>query len=119
MTDGELAVIGLGSAGSMALWQAAKLSGGVVGFEARTPGHGRSAVGGDSRLFRMTFREQHDLAPLLESSLRLWRELESDSGWEILTQSGGLSIGDRRGGYVDAILRNVRETGAPHAVLDA
>ncbi len=27
MTDGELAVIGLGSAGSMALWQAAKLSG--------------------------------------------------------------------------------------------
>ena len=27
-TDGELAVIGLGTAGSMALWQAAKLSGG-------------------------------------------------------------------------------------------
>ncbi len=38
MTDGELAVIGLGSAGSMALWQAAKPSAGVVGFEARTPG---------------------------------------------------------------------------------
>ena len=121
MTDGELAVIGLGSAGSMALWQAAKLSGGggVVGFEARTPAHGRSAVGGDSRLFRMTFREQHDLAPLLASSLGLWRELESDSGQEILTQCGGLSIGDRRGGYVEAILRNVRETGAPHTVLDA
>ena len=121
MTDGELAVIGLGSAGSMALWQAAKLSGGggVVGFEARTPAHGRSAVGGDSRLFRMTFREQHNLAPLLESSLRLWRELESDSGQEILTQCGGLSIGDRRGGYVEAILRNVRETGAPHTVLNA
>jgi sarcosine oxidase len=119
VTDGELAVIGLGSAGSMALWQAAKLSGGVVGFEARTPGHGRSAVGGDSRLFRMTFREQHDLSPLLESSLDLWRELESDSGQEILTQCGGLSIGDRRGGYVDTILRNARETGAPHAVLDA
>jgi sarcosine oxidase len=119
MTDGELAVIGLGSAGSMTLWQAATLSAGVVGFEARTPGHGRSAVGGDSRLFRMTFREQHDLSPLLESSLRLWRELESGSGQEILTQCGGLSIGDRRGGYIDAILRNVRDTGAPHTVLDA
>ena len=120
MTDGELAVIGLGSAGSMALWQAAKLSGGggVVGFEAWTPAHGRSAVGGDSRLFRMTFREQHDLSPLLASSLGLWRELESDSGQEILTRCGGLSIGDRRG-YVEAILRNVRETGAPHTVLDA
>jgi sarcosine oxidase len=121
VTDGELAIIGLGSAGSMALWQAARLSGGsgVVGFEARTPAHGRSAVGGDSRLFRTTFREQHDLTPLLESSLHLWRELESESGQEVLTQCGGLSIGDRRGGYVEAILRNVRETGAPHTVLDA
>ena len=121
MTDGELAVIGLGSAGSMALWQAAKLSGGghAVGFEARTPAHGRSAVGGDSRLFRMTFREQHDLSPLLESSLRRWRELESDSGQEILTQCGGLAIGDRNGDYLPAILRNVRKTGAPHTVLDA
>jgi sarcosine oxidase len=119
VTDGELAVIGLGSAGSMALWQAAKLSGGIVGFEARTPGHGRSAVGGDSRLFRTTFREQHDLTPLLQSSLHLWRELESESGQAILTQCGGLSIGDRRGGYLEAILRNVRETGAPHTVLDA
>jgi sarcosine oxidase len=119
MTDGELAVIGLGSAGSMALWQAAGLSREVVGFEARSPGHGRSAVGGDSRLFRMTFREQHDLSPVLESSLNRWRELEAESGQEILTQCGGLSIGDRRGGYVDAILRNVQETGAPHTVLDA
>jgi hypothetical protein len=37
VTDGELAVIGLVSAGSMALWQAAKLTFGVLGFEARTP----------------------------------------------------------------------------------
>jgi sarcosine oxidase len=121
MTDGELAVIGLGSAGSMALKlsgkPSGKPSGGVVGFEARTPAHGRSAVGGDTRLFRMTFREQHDLTPLLESSLGLWRELESDAGQEILTQCGGLSIG--HGAYVDAILRNVQETGAPHTLLDA
>jgi sarcosine oxidase len=119
MTDGELAVIGLGSVGSMALWQAAGLSREVVGFEARSPGHGRSAVGGDSRLFRMTFREQHDLTPVLESSLRRWRELEAESGQEILTQCGGLSIGDRHGGYVDAVLRNVKNTGAPHTLLDA
>jgi sarcosine oxidase len=119
MTDGELAIVGLGSAGSMALWQAARLSGGVVGFEARTPAHGRSAVGGDSRLFRMWFKEQHDLSPLLESSLHWWRELEAESGQEILTQCGGLAIGDRNGDYLPVILRNVRKSGAPHTVLDA
>jgi sarcosine oxidase len=67
----------------------------------------------------MTFKEQHDLSPLLESSLRRWRELEAESGQEILTQCGGLAIGDRNGDYLPVILRNVRETGAPHTVLDA
>ena len=43
--DGKLAVIGLGSIGSMALWQASRLSDSVVGFEAQSPAHARSAVG--------------------------------------------------------------------------
>ena len=37
MTDGELAVIDLGSAGSMALWKAAKLTAGVPGGSSREP----------------------------------------------------------------------------------
>jgi glycine/D-amino acid oxidase-like deaminating enzyme len=49
MADGKLAVIGLGSIGSMALWQASRLSDSVTGFEAASPAHGRSAVGGDTR----------------------------------------------------------------------
>ena len=44
--DGKLAVIGLGSIGSMALWQASRLTDSVTGFEAQAPAHGRSAVGG-------------------------------------------------------------------------
>jgi sarcosine oxidase len=100
VTDGELAVIGLGSAGSMALWKAAKLSAGVPGGSSREP-----------RARSQCRRRRLPAVPYL------WRELESGSGQEILTQCGGLSIGDRRGGYIDAILRNVRETGAPHTVL--
>ena len=46
MTDCKLAVVGLGSIGSMALWQASHLSDSVTGFEAASPAHGRSAVGG-------------------------------------------------------------------------
>jgi sarcosine oxidase len=53
MVDGKLAVIGLGSIGSMALWQASRSCNSVVGFEAQSPGHARSAVGGDTRLIRM------------------------------------------------------------------
>lgn len=117
MSDGQLAIIGVGSVGSMALWQASKLGIAPVGFEAVTPAHPRSAVGGDTRLFRMTYRGDHNLYPVLQLAERLWRQLEQESGQEILTQCGGLSIGETDGSYIPALLDSIRRTGAPHEVL--
>jgi sarcosine oxidase len=118
MSDGQLAVIGLGSVGSMALWQASQRSQGVVGFEAASPAHPRSAVGGDSRLFRMTYRGESNYYPILQAAQRLWRELEQESGRDILTQCGGLSIGEVDGEYLPALMDSIKRTGAPHEILD-
>jgi sarcosine oxidase len=118
MSDGPLAVIGVGSVGSMALWQASKLGVPAVGFEAVSPAHPRSAVGGDTRLFRTTFRGEHNLYPVLQLAERLWHELEEESGQEILTQCGGLSIGEIDGDYIPALLDSIKRTGAAHEILD-
>jgi sarcosine oxidase len=59
------AVIGLGSIGSMALWQASRLSDSVTGFEAASPAHGRSTVGGDTRVLRMLYRGNPDYYPTI------------------------------------------------------
>jgi sarcosine oxidase len=115
--DGKLAVIGLGSIGSMALWQASRLSEDVVGFEAQSPGHARSAAGGDTRLFRMLYRGIPDYYPILERSHSLWAELEAESGQDILTRCGGLSIGTVNGPYIPLLLETIRLTGAAHEVL--
>ena len=115
--DGELAVIGLGSIGSMALWQASRLTDSVTGFEAATPAHGRSAVGGDTRLFRMLYRGSPDYYPILERSRALWAELEAETGQNILTRCGGLSIGTNNGPYLSALLDTTRATGAEHQIL--
>jgi sarcosine oxidase len=115
--DGRLAVIGVGSIGSMALWQASRLSDSVVGFEAQSPGHGRSALGGDTRLFRMLYRGTPSYYPILERSRRLWAELEADSGQHILTRCGGLSIGTVDGPYLPHLLETTRLTGAAHELL--
>ena len=115
--DGELAVIGLGSIGSMALWQASRLTDSVTGFEAATPAHGRSAVGGDTRLFRMLYRGNPDYYPILERSRALWAELEAETGQNILTRCGGLSIGTNNGPYLSALLDTTRATGAEHHIL--
>jgi sarcosine oxidase len=118
VTDGQLAVIGVGSIGSMALWQASQLSRSVVGFEAESPGHSRSAVGGDTRLFRMTYRGEKNYYPILQRSRDLWRELEAESSQSILTQCGGLSIGSPDESYVPQLLESIQRTGAPHEILD-
>ncbi|MFI2563491.1 N-methyl-L-tryptophan oxidase [Paenarthrobacter sp. NPDC018779] len=115
--DGKLAVIGLGSIGSMALWQASRLTDSVVGFEAHTPAHGRSAVGGDTRLFRMIYRGNPDYYPILQRSRDLWAELEAETGQEILTRCGGLSIGTTNGPYLGAVLETTKATGAEHEIL--
>ncbi|MBT2522154.1 FAD-dependent oxidoreductase, partial [Arthrobacter sp. ISL-28] len=115
--DGKLAVIGLGSIGSMALWQASRLSDSVVGFEAQAPAHARSAVGGDTRLFRMIYRGAPDLYPILERSRDLWAELEAETGQNILIRCGGLSIGTKDGPYLSALLETTRTNGAEHEIL--
>ena len=115
--DGKLAVIGLGSIGSMALWQASRLTGSVTGFEAHAPAHARSAVGGDTRLFRMLYRGVPDFYPILERSRDLWAELEAETGQSILTRTGGLSIGTKGGPYLTALLETTRINGADHEIL--
>ncbi|MBT2596976.1 N-methyl-L-tryptophan oxidase [Arthrobacter sp. ISL-72] len=115
--DGKLAVIGLGSIGSMALWQASRLSDSVTGFEAASPAHGRSAVGGDTRLFRMLYRGNPDYYPILERSRSLWAELEAETGQNILTRCGGLSIGTANGPYIPHLLETTRTNGAEHEIL--
>ena len=114
--DGKLAVIGLGSIGSMALWQASRLSDSVAGFEAAVPAHGRSAVGGDTRLFSMLHLNPA-LHPLLQHSQRLWAELEAETGQSILTRCGGLSIGTKDGAYISGLLETTRINGTEHQIL--
>jgi sarcosine oxidase len=101
----------------MALWQASRLSGSVMGFEAATPAHGRSAVGGDTRLFRMVYFGRPDYYPIMERSRSLWAELEAETGQEILIPTGGLSIGTANGSFINNLLETARITGAEHRVL--
>jgi sarcosine oxidase len=116
MTDGKLAVIGLGTIGSMALWQASRLTDSVVGFEAQLPAHGRSAVGGDTRLFRM-LNLNPGFHSIVQRSQRLWAELEEETGQDILLRCGGIYIGTEDGTYIPQLLESARVTGAAHEIL--
>lgn len=88
----RVAVVGVGSIGSMVLWRLAARGVPAVGFEQFSPGHDRSAAGGESRIFRSVNGDPAHV-PLLAHARRLWQELEADSGYPLLALHGALAIG--------------------------
>lgn len=94
-TAPRVAVIGVGSVGSMAMWRLAARGAEVVGFEQFALGHDRGAHGGESRAFRTAYFEDPAYVPMIRRAHLLWRELEqSAEGMSLLTLSGLLMLGD-------------------------
>lgn len=90
----RVAIIGLGTAGSMAAWRLASRGAEVVGYEQFGTGHDRSAHGGESRIFRTAYFEDPDYVPLLRTAKALWRQLEDETGADLLKLAGNLMLGD-------------------------
>lgn len=116
--DAQVAVIGTGSIGSMALWQLARAGVSAIGFEQFGIAHDRAAAGGESRIFRTAYLEGPEYVPLLRRAHELWRELEAESGRDLLTLNGGLMIGDRESEAMRNVQSSIDEFGLRHEVLD-
>lgn len=117
--DAEVAIIGGGTMGTMALWRLAARGVPAICFEQFSPGHDRGAAGGETRIFRTAYLEDPQYVPLLQEAQRLWRQLESDSGHRLLTLNGALMVGDVESGRMQNVLRSIEEYGLRHERLSA
>jgi sarcosine oxidase len=91
--DAKVGVVGLGAAGSAALWRLAARGADVLGFEQYGPGHDRGSSHGYSRVFKEITPQGPQESALSQRATGLWRELEGESGESVLRMTGGLSIG--------------------------
>lgn len=87
-------VVGGGVMGSAAAWQLARRGRDVLLLERFEPGHVHGASHGASRIYRTTYAEPEYL-DLAQEALGLWRELEAESGLDLLAVTGGVSHGRR------------------------
>lgn len=115
--DADVAIIGIGTMGSMAAWQLSKSGYSVIGFEQFGIGNDRTAAGGESRLFRTAYMEGKEYVPLLLESKKLWRELESETGRSLLTLNGGLTIGDPNTDVMKSLLKSIDDFDLKHEIL--
>lgn len=112
MNSFDVIVIGVGGWGSAALWHLARRGRKVCGIEQFQIGHDRGSSHGESRIIRMAYFAHPDYVPLLGRAYALWREVEGESGSELMTLTGLLCIGEPDG----ALIRGLEECYAAHQI---
>jgi sarcosine oxidase len=98
----DVAVIGTGVAGSAAARALAKMGRDVVVFEQFELGHARGSSHGTSRIFRFSYDDPVFVRMAMES-LTLWRELEEETGEDLIIQLGGIDCGKDVASHVQAL----------------
>jgi sarcosine oxidase len=88
----ETIVIGLGAVGSATVCQLARKGNAVLGIDQFAPPHGRGSSHGDTRITRLAIGEGEQYTPLAQRSHQLWRQLEEETGSQLLTSNGCLII---------------------------
>jgi len=89
----DVVVVGLGGFGSAALWRLALRGVDVAGVERHGIGHHLGSSHGATRLFRIACQEHPGLAAVALKSLELWNELGDQTGEQLVSQTGCLSVG--------------------------
>src|SRR5688572_9107524 len=114
MTDVDVVVVGAGIMGSAAAQALARQGRQVVVLERFQVGHTHGSSHGRARVFRFSYDDQRYVR-MAQESLPLWRELETETGEEILRTTGGLDVGKGLEERVSAL----EACGADFEILDA
>jgi sarcosine oxidase len=113
--DFDVAVIGLGSVGSMAMWQLCTTTDlKVVGLEQWGVGHAYGSYAGESRVFRAAYHEGWRYVPLLLRSRELWLDLEKTTGRQIFLDGGMLAVDTPGHAPYETTLESIRRYDLPH-----
>jgi len=94
----DVIVVGLGAAGAATLFQLARRGVHAMGIDSYSPPHVLGSTHGDTRITREAIGEGAYYTPLVRRSHVIWRELEAETGADLLTQCGGLVIEAAGGG---------------------
>ncbi len=123
----DVIVVGLGAVGAATAYQLAKRGAVVLGIDKFSPPHTYGSTHGDTRITRQAIGEGGAYVPMALRAHDLWREIETASGQELLTVTGGLILGKRgvsgsthgKGDFVQRTIAAAAEFHIDHDVLTA
>lgn len=120
-------VLGLGAMGAAATYQLARRGAKVLGIDQYAPPHEFGSTHGDTRITRIACGEGPEYSVFAARSHEIWRELEAETGMELLTQNGFLAIsgGGQRSAnhgvakFLDATVAAAKAAAVKYRILDA
>ena len=77
-------VLGLGAMGAAATYQLAKRGARVLGIDQYSPPHELGSTHGETRITRIACGEGPEYTAFARRSHEIWRELEAETGLELL-----------------------------------
>jgi sarcosine oxidase len=111
-------IIGAGAVGSSTAFALAKRGQKVLLLEQFTTPHERGSHHGHSRIFRFAY-DDPDYARLAMRALPAWRELEQETGQNVLHLFGGLDIGQEGNPSLENTAQTLSDIGASVERLSA
>lgn len=123
----DVVVVGLGGVGSAALYQLAKNGAKAVGIDKFSPPHNLGSSHGDTRIIRQAIGEGNFYMPLVRRSYEIWRDLENQTGLDLLTTCGGIimvspadkSVIHGSQDFFGETISVAQKYGIPHSILNA
>jgi len=119
-SDYDAIVLGLGGIGSAAAyWLSKRFGRGVLGLEQFELGHVRGESKDHSRIIRLSYHAP-EYVRLAQRAYETWREVESESGDQLILRTGGLDLGPRDGAIdIATYAQSMRVCDVPFDELDA
>jgi len=114
----DVAVVGLGAAGSAALLALARRGVRVVGLDRFSPPHPHGSTHGRSRVIREAYYESPVYVPLVQAAYEAWARAKHDAGRRLLQVTGGVMLGSAESTLVQGALRSAREHRLSHELLE-
>jgi len=119
MGDGrrDVIVLGVGGMGSAAAAHLAERGHDVLGLERYDVPHTRGSSHGSTRIIRLAYYEHPSYVPLLRRAYENWRELEAETGRDLLHITGSIDAGPADGPLFEGSRRSCEQHDLDHEVL--
>jgi glycine/D-amino acid oxidase-like deaminating enzyme len=114
----HVVIVGAGTFGASLAWTLARRGEQVTLVDQFDPGDTRATSGGESRLIRCSHGSDPDYTATARRARTLWRELEAESGEELMLEIGMAWFAEREDGWEAESERTMAAQGIPSQRLD-